>query len=71
MSENVENPILAQLREMRPDLARMEWDMGVVRDGFAAAGARVDGLATLLTPLAGHMQHFDKPVDKLEGQLAR
>lgn len=82
MNENVENLILVQLREirgemsaMRPDLSRMEGDVkglrGEVRDGFDSVNARVDGVATLLTLLAGHVHHIDERVEKLEGRFAQ
>jgi len=81
MNENVENLILVQLREMRAEMADMRADMGrmtadvsalrgEVREGFDSVNARVDGVATLLTLLAGHVHHIDERVEKLEARLA-
>jgi hypothetical protein len=65
MNETVENLILVQLPEMRGEMAAMRADVIAMKDGFTDVRGRVDGIATLLTLLAGHVHSIDERVEKL------
>jgi hypothetical protein len=70
MAENVENLILAQLREIRAEMAQMRGEIGGFRsetnDGFEATNAKVDGVSVLLSMLAGHVQRLETRIEHLE-----
>ena len=72
MNENVENLILVQLREMRAELGDMRAELTSlkfeVREGFTDVRGRIDGVATLLTLLAGHVHSIDERVEALEAR---
>ncbi len=72
MSENVDNLILAQLREIRGEMASIRTDMTGMRDDIATIRSdmshvdqKVDGLTVML---AGHVHHIEERVEKLEGK---
>lgn len=67
MHENVENLILAQLREIRADMAAMRSDISDLKAGTGDINQKVDGLTVILTMLAGHVHHIEERVEKLEG----
>jgi hypothetical protein len=75
MNETVENLILVPLREMRAEKAAPRSDVVAIRaemtEGFGSVGARVDGVATLLTLPAADMHRIDQPVERLEEAIVR
>jgi len=70
MNENVENLILAQLREMREETAAMRSEIERRFDGLEsrldAAAAKIDGVSMLLTVLAGHVHGLETRIENLE-----
>lgn len=73
MNENVESLILAQLREMRTELARVHVRMdgidATIRSEFADLNQKVDGVSMILTMLAGHVHAIDERVERLETKV--
>ena len=68
MSESVENLILAQLREMRAEMGEMRRDVAQIKGDLSDVDQKVDGLAVMLTMLAGHVHHIETRVETLEGE---
>lgn len=70
MNENVENMILVQLREMRAEMAEMRSDLSSLKDqmaeGFEEQTIRSNGIALILTMLAGNVHGLEERVEKLE-----
>jgi len=70
MNENVENLILAQLREMRVEMKGMSSEVADLRkemgEGFADTNQRVDGLSLILSMLAGHLHGVEERIERLE-----
>ena len=73
MNENVESLILAQLREMRGDIAAVRGDVAALRaetaNEFADLNQKVDGVSMILTMLAGHVHAIDERVERLETKV--
>ena len=71
MNENVENLIIAQLREIRTDISAMKADIsgikGEMTGSFSEINQKVDGLTLMLGLLSGHVYHIEQRVEKLEG----
>ncbi len=72
MNDNVENLILQQLREMRSKMDLLGENVADLRkgmdEGLSDLTQRVDGVAIILTMLAGHVHHIDERVEALEGK---
>lgn len=70
MAGNVDNLILEQLRPIRSDVDRIRSDVESIRrdmdEGFQSVGARVDGVALLMTLLASHVHGLEERVERLE-----
>jgi methyl-accepting chemotaxis protein len=70
MSENVENLILTQLREMRGEIGAIKTQVSELNDrmaeGFDDVTQRVNGITVILTMLAGHVHDVETRVEKLE-----
>jgi len=72
MNDNVENLILQQLREMRQKIDSLGEDVAGMRkgmdEGLSDLTQRVDGVAIILTMLAGQLHHVDQRVEAIEGK---
>ncbi|QLQ18604.1 MAG: hypothetical protein HZT43_07945 [Exiguobacterium profundum] len=66
MTENVENLILTQLREIRGDIAAMRSDMAAMKTDMSQVDQKVGGLTVMLALLAGHVHHVEERVEQLE-----
>ena len=66
MNENLENLFLSQLREIRAEIGTIRSDVPAIRSDLADVDQKVDGLAVMLTMLAGHVPHTGEPVETLE-----
>jgi peptidoglycan hydrolase CwlO-like protein len=66
MNDNVENLILTQLREIREEIGAMRQDVSAIRGDVTDVDQKVDGLAVMLTMLAGHVHHIEERVTSLE-----
>ena len=70
MTENVENPILTQLREIRSEIGVIKTQVielnGKMAEGFADVTQRVNGITVILTRLAEHVNNVEERVEKLE-----
>jgi tetrahydromethanopterin S-methyltransferase subunit B len=73
MNENVENLILAQLREIRTRLDsvdhRLDQLSRKVDEGFDSQSASISGVSMILTLLAHHVHGIEERVEKLERVL--
>ena len=67
MNENVESLLLAQLREIRNELGELRSNVASIKTDISDVDRKVDGLTLMLGMLAGHVQHIDERVAKLEG----
>jgi predicted nucleic acid-binding Zn-ribbon protein len=66
MSENVDNLILKHLREIRDDLGALRKDVTEIKEDMSDVDQKVDGMAIMLTMLAGHVHHIEERVEALE-----
>ena len=70
MTENVENLILTQLREIRSEIGVIKTQVielnGKMAEGFADVTQRVNGITVILTRLAEHVNNVEERVEKLE-----
>lgn len=66
MNDGVENLILQQLREMRAEMGEMRETMSAIRTDLSDVDQKVDGMAVMLTMLAGHVYHIEERVENLE-----
>ena len=66
MTEGVENLILQQLGEMRAEMGEMRETMSAIRSDLSDVDQKVDGMAVMLTMLAGHVHHIEERVESLE-----
>jgi hypothetical protein len=70
MNDNVENLILAHLTEIRRRLESMEGQMQTVEtkveEGFEEQTVRSNGIAMILTMLAGNVRAIEERVEALE-----
>ena len=70
MTENVENLILTQLREIRSEIGVIKTQVielnGKMAEGFADVTQRVNGITVILTGLAEHVNNVEERVEKLE-----
>ena len=66
MSENVDNMILKQLRDIRDELGALRNDVSEIKSDVADVDQKVDGMAIMLTMLAGHVHHVTERVETLE-----
>ena len=67
MSENVDNMILEQLRAIRAELGEMRSDVSAIKADMGDVDQKVDGLAVMLTMLAGHVHHVEERLTQVEG----
>lgn len=67
MSQNVDNMILEQLRAIRADLGELRADVTDIKADMGDVDQKVDGLAVMLTMLAGHVRHVEERLTKVEG----
>ena len=65
MNETPENHTLRLLQEMRKDLQDLRSE---VNAGFENVNIRMDGIAHILTLLAGNLAHHDDRIAALEGK---
>ena len=68
MTENVENLILQHMRDMRAEMAELRADVSTIKSDISDVDQKVDGLAVIMTMLAGHVHHIDERVEALEGK---
>lgn len=70
MNENVENMVLAYLKDIRARLDTIEERMRTlettVSEGFEEQTIRSNGIALILTMLAGNVHGLEERVEKLE-----
>jgi hypothetical protein len=75
MNETVENLILVHLGEMCVERAAPRSDMLAIRakvkESRSSVGARVDGVARLLTLPVAHVHCSDQRVERLEEAIVR
>ncbi len=63
MANDPENLTLQLLREMRADMKAIRAEM---QEGFDHLGTRIDGLAHILTVLAGNTYQHEERIARLE-----
>ena len=68
MTDGAENLILQILRDMRGEMAELRTDVAAIRSDLSDVDQKVDGLAVIMTMLAGHVHHIDERVEALEGK---
>jgi hypothetical protein len=66
MSETSENHTVRLLQEMRKDMQDLRSEMNA---GFDNVNIRMDGIAHILTLLAGNLAHHDDRIAALEGKV--
>jgi len=66
MSENVDNMILKQLRDICDEIGALRSDVSEIKSDVADVDQKVDGMAIMLTMLAGHVHHVTERVETLE-----
>ena len=66
MSENVDNLILKHLRVIRDDLGALRKDVTEIKEDMSDVDQKVDGMANMLTMLAGDVHHIEARVEALE-----
>lgn len=66
MSDNVDNMILAQLRDIRDEIGALRNDVSSIKSDLSDVDQKVDGMAIMLTMLAGHVHHVSERVETLE-----
>ena len=73
MNDNVENLILAQLREMREEMgknfAKIEDRLNKVDDQMETVEAKLDGHLSLLVGLGKYLHDIDARVEHIEEKL--
>ena len=65
MSDNVDNLILQQLREMREENARFQKE---TREKIAELKTMIGGQGVILTSIAGYIHQVEERVEELEGR---
>ncbi len=68
MTDGAENLILQILRDIRTDIAELRSDVATIKGDLSDVDQKVDGLAVIMTMLAGHVHHIDERVEALEGK---
>ncbi|WP_299874738.1 hypothetical protein [uncultured Sulfitobacter sp.] len=66
MSENVDNMILKPLRDIHDEIGALRSDVSEIKSDVADVDQKVDGMAIMLTMLAGHVHHVTERVETLE-----
>ncbi|MBD1206131.1 MAG: hypothetical protein H9533_18595 [Rhodobacteraceae bacterium] len=65
MSETPENHTVRLLQEMRKDMQDLRAEMNA---GFENVNIRMDGIAHILTFLAGNLAHHEDRISAIEGK---
>ena len=68
MTDGAENLILQILGDIRTDIAELRSDVATIKGDLSDVDQKVDGLAVIMTMLAGHVHHIDERVEVLEGK---